>query len=243
VGPLSGEFNGSAHTSHPWLGGEPLLVFGKSHGSQRTSLRMQILIKVQMCLFSRFRTTACTMNLIQSNTEFVNIVCSWSSLPAKDPLIAARNTVFFRTVELAYNQGIDISWGECQVRGDMAYVVVQRHVKRSLNMFTLSELLRDCSFSFVLCNMEPGRLTWKPWIFFFALFCRILHRKCLSHMQHDYLFRSMVSLYYGVPDAGAVVSAKPPSLSPTSLFAFGYKITARSTWSKKGRNHRPIKFQ
>ena len=170
MGPLSGEFNGSAHTSHPWLGGEPLLVFGKSHGSQRTSLRMQILIKVQMCLFSRFRTTACTMNLIQSNTEFVNIVCSWSSLPAKDPLIAARNTVFFRTVELAYNQGIDISWGECQVRGDMAYVVVQRHVKRSLNMFTLSELLRDCSFSFVLCNMEPGRLTWKPWIFFSRCF-------------------------------------------------------------------------
>ena len=112
MGPLSREFNGSAYTSHPWLGGEPLLVFGKSQGSQRTRLRMQILIKVQMylvCLFSRFRTTACTMNLIQSNTEFVNIVCSWSSLPAKDPLIAARNTVFFRTVELAYNQGIDIS--------------------------------------------------------------------------------------------------------------------------------------
>ena len=36
----------------------------------------------------------------------------------------------------------------------MAYVVVQRHVKRSLNMFTLSELLHDCSFSFVLCNMD-----------------------------------------------------------------------------------------
>lgn len=73
---------------------------------------MKILIKVQMylmCLFSLFRTTACIMNLIQSNTEFVNIVFSWSSLPAKDPLIAARNTVFFRTVELAYNQGIDIS--------------------------------------------------------------------------------------------------------------------------------------
>ena len=157
------------------------------------------------------------MNLIQSNTEFVNIVCSWSSLPAKDPLIAARNTVFFRTVELAYNQGIVFaSRGECQVRGDVvAYVVVQRHVKRSLNMFTLSELLHDCSFSFVLCNMEPGQLTSKPWIFFLALFCRILHRKCLSHMQHDYLFRSMVSLYYGVPDTGAVVSAKPPSLSPT----------------------------
>ena len=118
----------------------------------------------------------------------------------------------------------------------MAYVVVQRHFKRSLNMFTLSELLHDCSFSFVLCNMDfygssmeralqHGWLTSKPRIFFFALFCRILHRKCLSHMQHDYLFRSMVSLYYGVPDTGAVVSAKPPSLSPTSLFAFGYKIT------------------
>lgn len=32
----------------------------------------------------------------------------WSSLPAKDPLIAARNTVFFRTVELAYNQGMEL---------------------------------------------------------------------------------------------------------------------------------------
>ena len=125
-----------------------------------------------MCLFSRFRTPACTMNLIQSNTEFVNIVCSWSSLPAKDPLIAARNTVFFRTVELAYNQGIVFpSRGECQVRGDVvAYVVVQRHVKRSLNMFTLPELLHDCSFSFVFCNMEPGRLTSKPWIFFSRCF-------------------------------------------------------------------------
>lgn len=188
---------GSAYTGHPWLGGEPLLVFGKSQGPQRTSLRMQILIKVQMylvCLFSRFRTTACTMNLIQSYTEFVNIFCSWSSLPAKDPLIAARNTVFFRTVELAYNQGIDISWGECQVRGDVvAYVVVQRHVKRSLNMFTLSELLHDCSFSFVLCNMEPGRLTSKPWISFSRCFaeyfignaCRICSTIiCFDRLYH-----------------------------------------------------------
>ena len=32
-------------------------------------------------------------------------VYSWGSFPAKDPLLTARNTVFFRTVELAYNQG------------------------------------------------------------------------------------------------------------------------------------------
>ncbi|XP_068683953.1 nuclear pore complex protein Nup133-like isoform X2 [Montipora foliosa] len=32
----------------------------------------------------------------------------WSSLPAKDPLITARNTIFFRTVELAYNQGMEL---------------------------------------------------------------------------------------------------------------------------------------
>ena len=44
-------------------------------------------------------------------------------------------------------------------------------------------------------------------------------------MQHDYLFPSIVSLYYDVPDAEAVVFAKLLSLSPTSLYAFGYKIT------------------
>ena len=36
------------------------------------------------------------------------VVCfsfSWSALPTSDPTASARNTVFFRTVELAYNQG------------------------------------------------------------------------------------------------------------------------------------------
>ena len=32
-------------------------------------------------------------------------VISWPSLPTKDPLMTVRNTIFFRTVELAYNQG------------------------------------------------------------------------------------------------------------------------------------------
>ncbi|XP_078352494.1 nuclear pore complex protein Nup133-like isoform X2 [Oculina patagonica] len=33
----------------------------------------------------------------------------WSSLPAKDPLLSAKNTVFFKTVELAYTQGVDLA--------------------------------------------------------------------------------------------------------------------------------------
>lgn len=32
----------------------------------------------------------------------------WPSLPTKDPLMTVRNTVFFKTVELAYNQGIQL---------------------------------------------------------------------------------------------------------------------------------------
>lgn len=32
----------------------------------------------------------------------------WPSLPTKDPLMTVRNTIFFRTVELAYNQGVEL---------------------------------------------------------------------------------------------------------------------------------------
>ena len=33
------------------------------------------------------------------------IVFSWTNLEGDDPLMIARNTVFFKTVELAYHQG------------------------------------------------------------------------------------------------------------------------------------------
>lgn len=40
-------------------------------------------------------------------SHVVLFVFSWSALPTSDPTYSARNTVFFRTVELAYNQGND----------------------------------------------------------------------------------------------------------------------------------------
>ena len=67
----------------------------------------------------------------KSNRGCLDIICSWSSLPAKDPLITARNTIFFRTVELAYNQGTVLNLLEISYKG----VLLNFH--QILNAWTL----------------------------------------------------------------------------------------------------------
>lgn len=48
---------------------------------------------------------SCPAIRITKKTCYFFYVISWPSLPTKDPLMTVRNTIFFRTVELAYNQG------------------------------------------------------------------------------------------------------------------------------------------